>query len=63
MIYKLSLYPCGAPKHCTCEVGLNDETGEIILPDLNLCVFTKQAHDAAIERAKEQLENLRKGKR
>jgi hypothetical protein len=55
MIYKLTLYSCGAPEHCTCEAGYNDETGVILVTDFSDCAFTKESHKAAIERAMERL--------
>ena len=55
MIYKLTLYSCGAPEHCTCEAGYDDETDEFILPVSNACVFTIEAHNAALDRAMERL--------
>ena len=51
---KLYLACRGAPLNCTCAVERN-EAGETILPDFNLCAFTVEAHQAAIERAQDQL--------
>ena len=51
----LTLYPLGAPDHCTCEVR-RDEHGMIILPDLAQCPFTITAHKEAIQRAIERIQ-------
>lgn len=55
---KIMLALCGAPENCTCAVELT-EAGEIVLPTLAACLFTRWAHAAAIRRAMEILEEVR----
>ena len=54
-MFKLTLYPFGAPTNCTCELGLDEKTGEIIEPNLNACAFTIEAHRKALDAARARL--------
>lgn len=57
--HKIYLYPCGAPSSCTCSATLTEE-GEIIVSDLGQCPYTLDAHGAAIKRAREILERVKR---